>query len=80
MLDYRQAWGEDRVYVHDDGGGLHHLPATWTDAAPANPFVVVSAGRAAFRFEDLVALANLLVQLADPDHGRVSMPDGTEVA
>jgi hypothetical protein len=80
LLDYRQTWGEDRVYVHDDGGHWQHLPATWTDAAPADPFVVVSAGRAAVRFEDLVALADLLAQVADADRGRVSTPDGSEVA
>ena len=80
LLDYRQTWGEDRVYVHDDEGRWQRLPAAWTDAAPADPFVVVSAGRAAVRFEDLLALAELLAQVADVNRGRVSTPDGSEVA
>jgi len=41
---------------------------------------VVSAGRAAVRFEDLLALAELLAQVADVNRGRVSTPDGSEVA
>ena len=80
LLDYRQTWGEDRVYLHDDQHRLQHLPATWTDAAPADPFVVVSAGRAAVRFEDLLALADLLVHVAGAHPERVRPTDRAEVA
>ena len=80
LLDYRQTWGEDRVYVHDDQGCLQHLPATWTDAAPADPFVVVSAGRAAVRFEDLLALADLLAQVAGTNRDHAPTSDSAEVA
>jgi Family of unknown function (DUF5372) len=37
-----------RVYVFGDAGELVSLPAEWTDLAPADPFVVVAAGRAPF--------------------------------
>jgi hypothetical protein len=63
LIDYRQTWGEDRVYVHDEGGQWRHVPERWTDAAPVDPFVVLAAGRAHFRLEDLLALADLLAQL-----------------
>jgi hypothetical protein len=48
FVAYRQNWGEDRVHLHDENGQLFSLPAAWTDAAAADPFVVVAAGRAPF--------------------------------
>jgi hypothetical protein len=80
FVEYRQTWAEDRVYFSDGAGRLRQLPAAWTDAAPADPFVVVSAGRAVIRFEDLLALATLLAQLADAHRARVPTADGAEVA
>jgi hypothetical protein len=56
----RQSWGEDRVSFFDDDGVQRSLPRGWTDAADVDPFVVVAAGRSAFRIEDLVALTALL--------------------
>jgi hypothetical protein len=32
----------------------------WTDVDPSDPFVVVAAGRSAFRVDDLVSLASLI--------------------
>lgn len=46
--------GEERV---------HSLPAGWTDVEGVDPFVVISAGRAHFRVEDLLALAGLVREL-----------------
>ena len=56
----KHSWGEDRVYFFDDDGQLNSLPAVWTDVDPPGHFVVVSAGRSAFRIEDLLRLATLL--------------------
>ena len=42
---HRRNWGEDRVYCRDADGELFSLPAAWTDVAPADPFVVIAAGR-----------------------------------
>ena len=39
------------------------MPLDWTDIAPQDPFVVVSAGRALFRVEDLLGLARLLGEI-----------------
>ena len=61
LLERRRAWGEDRVHVYDADGRLRRLPASWTDAADLDPFVIQAAGRSAFRAEDL---ARLVVQVA----------------
>ena len=39
------------------------MPAAWTDVEGPDPFLVVSAGRASFRVEDLLALAALVAGL-----------------
>ena len=60
---HRRNWGEDRVYCRDADGELFSLPAAWTDVAPADPFVVVAAGRAPFRTADLLKLADEVARL-----------------
>lgn len=62
-MTYRQTWGEDRVYFHLDDGRLHSLPTAWTDVGPVDPFVTIAAGRALFRYADLLALVRLLQDL-----------------
>src|SRR5258708_23578530 len=56
----RQNWGEDRVHLHDENGELFSLPAGWTDVAPADPFVVIAAGRCPFTTAGLLAPAGLI--------------------
>jgi Family of unknown function (DUF5372) len=51
-------WGEDRVYYRDEDGRKRFLPARWTNLAPSDPFVITAAGRAYFRLEDLIRLAD----------------------
>jgi hypothetical protein len=60
---YRQNWGEDRVHLHNENGQLFSLPAAWTDAVAADPFVVIAAGRAPFTTPGLLALADLAGRL-----------------
>ena len=57
---YRQNWGEDRVHLHDESGQLFSLPAAWTDAVAADPFVVVAAGRCPFTTGSLLGVADLV--------------------
>jgi hypothetical protein len=64
LVDCRQTWGENRVYFYDDAGQLARLPCQWTDVAPDDPTVVVGAGRAHFRYDDLCRLADLVTGLA----------------
>lgn len=61
----RHTWGEARVYYHDAAGSLRSLPTAWTSLAPVDPFVGLSAGRAAFRVSDLVELAHVLASLTE---------------
>ena len=59
-MTLRQNWGENRAYYRDESGELACIPARWTDAVAPDPVVAVSAGRSAFRLEDLVALTRLV--------------------
>lgn len=52
--------GGDRVYYDDDHERLKSMPVGWTNLAAEDPFVVVSAGQAYFRVEDLVRLSALI--------------------
>ena len=61
-MDRRNAWGEDRVYFHDDTGRLRRLPTAWTSVAPPDAFVALSAGRSHFRVEDLLQLVALIAR------------------
>ena len=63
FVEHRQNWGEDRVCLHDEDGQLFSLPAGWTDAAAADPFVVMAAGRCPFTTDGLLALADLADRL-----------------
>ena len=63
-MTLRQNWGEDRAYYRDESGELACIPARWTDAVAPDPVVAVSAGRSAFRLEDLVALARFVATFA----------------
>ncbi|MEO8131242.1 MAG: DUF5372 family protein, partial [Bryobacteraceae bacterium] len=75
LVTYRQNWGEDRVYFHDEAGQLIALPARWTSIFPSDPFVVLSAGRSPFCFAQLLELARL-IQHADAVQSSVSCERG----
>ena len=60
IVAVRQNWGEDRLYYYDAEGRLASIPAGWTDVSAADPFVVFSAGRSAFRLADLLELVRLV--------------------
>lgn len=68
VVTIRNNWGEDRVYYHDEGGHLQAIPAAWTDAMAADPTVVISAGRAPFRLQDLAELARLVERIRKGGH------------
>jgi len=61
LVDYAHTWGDHRVFYRRPGDvRVHSIPAGWTDIEGVDPFVAMSAGRAHFRVEDLLALARLL--------------------
>jgi hypothetical protein len=63
LLEYRNNWGEDRVYFQDAEGQVRCLLANCTDAGEADPFVAIAAGRRWFRYQDLLRLADLVEQI-----------------
>jgi hypothetical protein len=69
-VDYRHTWGEDRVYFLDANGLLASLPASWTSAAPDDPFVAIAAGRSHFRYQDLIELVKLTESLSRASQNR----------
>jgi hypothetical protein len=62
LIERRNAWGEERVYFHDDAGRLRRLPAAWTSAAAPNLLAAISAGRSHFRVGDLLRLVALIAR------------------
>jgi hypothetical protein len=54
------------VSFFDEDGVQRSLPRGWTDAAEIDAFVVLAAGRSAFRVEDLVALVGVVAELRGP--------------
>lgn len=61
---------EPRVLVADEQERCLSLPVRWTDAAPPEVFVELAAGRCPFRIDDLIALADLLDGLRQPQRER----------
>lgn len=61
LLAYRRGFGYEVAEGRDASGALISVPLAFTDAAlEEDPFLAVSAGRAFFRGEDLLRLAELL--------------------
>jgi hypothetical protein len=67
-----QTWQSDLAYLLDSAGELVSVPAAWTDLVAPVPFVVVAAGRAAFRAGDLAELAGLVCACREAVHGITS--------
>ena len=51
------------MFYYTANGQMAYMPSTWTDAGQADPFVVLSRGRAVVRFEDLLRLVKLIEDL-----------------
>jgi len=60
LVTRRLTWGEDRVFYYDLDGNLKSLMTNVTDVAAADAFHRVSAGRSAFRVNDLLDLHRLI--------------------
>jgi Family of unknown function (DUF5372) len=50
----------------DDDGHFVSIPSGWTSLEPTDPYVAISGGRTAFRYQDLLALAQLIEVLRLP--------------
>jgi len=63
LLSQRFAWGEERVFFADpQTQQVRSLPLAWTNLALPDPFLVVAAGKAVLRWNDLQQLAQLFRQ------------------
>ena len=60
LIDCHRQWGQWRVYFLSEQGHTVHLPASWTDMGPGDPFVEQSQGRAIARVEDLLELVKMI--------------------
>ena len=65
LVTRKLTWGEDRVFYYDQTGALKSFQSNVTDLIPEDAFGQVSAGRSAFRTDDLLELRSLLNR-----HGR----------
>ena len=60
MVARQRNWGQDRVFYYDPDGRLKSFLANITDIFPIDAFTRISAGRSAFRVDDLLELRELL--------------------
>jgi hypothetical protein len=63
MVTRSREYGEERVYYRDQNGRMRFLPVRWTSLAAPDPFILAAAGRAYFRLEDLIRLAEQMREL-----------------
>ena len=63
LVARKLTWGEDRLFYYDPNGRLKSLLANVTDVVCADAFDCISAGRSAFRVDDLLELCSLLARL-----------------
>ena len=63
-------WGEDRVFYYEADGKLKSFMTNVTDVIAPDPFDRISAGRSAFRIDDLLELRHLLDNCQESERGR----------
>lgn len=56
LVTRKLTWGEDRVFYYDPSGNLKSLMTNVTDVVSLDAFNCFSAGRSAFRVDDLLEL------------------------
>ena len=59
LVTRKLTWGEDRVFFYDPSGKLKSLLTNVTDVVAKDAFDRISAGRSAFRVDDLLELRHL---------------------
>jgi hypothetical protein len=69
MVSRQRNWGQDRVFYYDPDGRLKSFPANITDLFTIDAFTRISAGRSAFRVDDLLELRELLDRHGGPTRG-----------
>jgi len=64
IISKHNCWGENRIYFYDPQGNMTSVPAHWTNAVLPDPFVMQSAGRSIFHYDDLIEMRSLLKEAA----------------
>jgi hypothetical protein len=59
LVTRKLTWGEDRVFYYAPSGKLKSLLTNVTDVVSTDAFDRISAGRSAFRVDDLLELRRL---------------------
>jgi hypothetical protein len=59
LVTRKLTWGEDRVFYYAPNGKLKSLLTNVTDVVSTDAFDGISAGRSAFRVDDLLELRRL---------------------
>ena len=59
LVTRKLTWGEDRVFYYAPSGKLKSLLTNVTDVVSTDAFDHISAGRSAFRVDDLLELRRL---------------------
>jgi len=62
VVEVHVCWGEERVSFRDVEGKLVLLPLRWT-SLHGDPWLHLSAGRSLLRFDDLLRLVALIVEV-----------------
>jgi hypothetical protein len=60
MVGRYLSWGEDRVFYYGPDGRLKSFLVNITDLLPVDAFIRISAGRSAFRVDDLLEMRERL--------------------
>ena len=70
LVTRKLTWGEDRVFYYDQAGALKSFLSNVTDVTSEDAFGHVSAGRSAFRVDDLQELRRHLDRSSRLREGR----------
>jgi hypothetical protein len=65
LLQYRRSWGKTCIDYLDSQGDVGAIPLEWTDVAPLDSFVEISASRAVFHISELLRLKQMVDQLTE---------------
>ena len=76
LLERGRYWGAERVMWEDERGEVRSLPASWTSAGEEDAFRVMSAGRSAFRVEDLLELVEVVRGVGERSGGAGGVAGG----
>jgi hypothetical protein len=73
LVSRKLTWGEDRIFYYAPSGKLKSMLTNVTDVVPIDAFDRLSAGRSAFRVDDLLELRRLFAKHQQAGKGAQSV-------